>query len=202
MPGMARGKRDVAGADASPASATTLANCRARALIGSMISSPPATARLPPGRKSYWMSTTTSASSEPGCIAILLGGGGRGVGCRRARCRAPARRIRRRCISRPTPSPVTTAVTSVTQVGLELGHLLLGETGVEVLLRRVVDQLVAGVDEVHGLGQLLGADALGRAREGDDKSRRRTTSPWRRHRPPTEPARHRQRAPGSGRGRE
>ena len=30
------------------------------ALIGSMISSPPATARLPPGRKSYWMSTTIS----------------------------------------------------------------------------------------------------------------------------------------------
>src|SRR6478672_1702675 len=41
----------------------TFWNFRASALIGSMISSPPATARLPPGRKSYCTSTTTSASS-------------------------------------------------------------------------------------------------------------------------------------------
>src|SRR4051812_46051123 len=129
-----------------------------------MISSPPATARLPPGRKSYCTSTTTSASSTLRRIEgrPLL----RGRRRRRGR-RGFARRGRgwRASQERVAFIEGVLGVGAVAghdvgnfldQIGLGLGQGLFGETGIEILLARVVDQLVAAVDETLGLRQLLG----------------------------------------------
>src|SRR5690606_29638730 len=51
---------------------TTLRNLVASLLISGTISSPPATARLPPGRKSYCTSTTSRTSSGRISIMVLV----------------------------------------------------------------------------------------------------------------------------------
>src|SRR3569623_726513 len=156
----------------------TFWNFRARALIGSMISSPPATARLPPGRKSYCMSTTTNASSAPRRIGIvrfrLLSGRRRWGGSSFAR----GRRGRRAGQQRIAFVERVFGVGAVAgdhrrdlghEVSLGLGEGLFGEAGIEVFLAGVVDQLVAAVDDALRLGELLGRSARRGIGNGDDQ---------------------------------
>src|SRR5690242_7312229 len=134
----------------------TFLNLRARALIGSMISLPPATARLPPGRKSYWISTTTRASSTLSRIAartLLLGGGRRGVRrsflARRIGGRYRGRRVghQRLALFERILGAAAVAVHGGChlghQVGFDLGQLFLGEACVQVFLAGSGDHAVA-----------------------------------------------------------
>src|SRR3569832_1853869 len=154
----------------------TFLNLRARALIGSMISSPPATARLPPGRKSYCISTTTNASSTPkriGIVRLLSGRRGRG-GCRFAR----GGRSRSTGQQRVALIERILGVGAIAghhgghfrdQIGHGLGQYLFGEAGIEILLAGVIDQQNATVDEALRLCRRRGRRARRGGRGGRDQ---------------------------------